>query len=447
MIARGIRLLLGAGLATGIAACARPQAPQGGVIPEIPLRAVETRPVHLSVVTPFDDPVEIRFAQVVSERLTQGSLTDAVVVSPRTGEVLVERSGDRITVSMEGGFRDGTLYRITVLPWFQDRYQNTMEFPFDLFFSTGPDFEPNLVAGLASDGLTFEPVGEYRVDARVEGREAHLSALADTAGIFSFPFLPSEAYTLVAYEDTNRDGEPGFNEIQDSVRVTVVPGDTLVLADFLLLEPDSTAAVLTDADAIDSVAVRLTFDDYLDPEVPLDGVEATVTAAEGGGALEIVEVLHLAEWEAREPAPPPPDTAAQQDVPPDSAAVQDPDPPPDSVAAGDPADDPADDTAADQAAPPDSAVAPADDGPTLPARELILLLSATLVPEEIYEVDVGGITNVNGLSGGGGVVELSVPAAPPPPDPDPPVPPLGDPPADTTAAPVTVTPPDTAAVP
>ena len=443
MIACGIRLLLRACIAAGIAACARPQAPQGGVLPEVPLRAVETRPVHLSIVAPFDDPVEIRFAQVVSERLAQGSLADAVMVSPRTGEVLVERSGDRITVSMEGGFREGTLYRITVLPWLQDRYQNTMEVPFDLFFSTGPDFEPNLVAGLASDGLTFEPVGEYRVDARAEGREEHLSAMADTAGIFSFPFLPSDAYTLVAYEDTNRDGEPGFNEVQDSVRVTVAPGDTLVLADFLLLEPDSTAAVLTDADAVDSVTVRLTFDDYVDPEAPLDGVEATVTAAEGGGVLDIVEVLHLAEWEAREPAPPPPDSAAQQDLPPDSAAVQDPDPPPDSVAAGDPADDPA----AGQAVSPDSAVAPADEGPTLPARELVLLLSTALVPEEIYEVDMGGVTNVNGLSGGGGVVELSVPAAPSPPDPDPPVPPDGDPAADTTAAPGTATPPDTAVVP
>lgn len=441
MIVRGIRLLLRAGLATGIAACARPQAPQGGVLPEVPLRAVETRPVHLSIVAPFDDPVEIRFAQVVSERLTQGSLADAVVVSPRTGEVLVERSGDRITVSMEGGFRDGTLYRITVLPWLQDRYQNTMELPFDLLFSTGPDFEPNLVAGLASDGLTFEPVGEYRVDARVEGREEHLSALADTAGIFSFPFLPSDAYTLVAYEDTNRDGEPGFNEIQDSVRVSVAPGDTLVLADFLLLEPDSTAAVLTEATAVDSVAVRLTFDDYLDPEAPLDGVEATVTVAEGGGALDIAEVLHLAEWEAREPAPPP-DSAAQQDAPSDSTAVQDAVPLPDSVAAEDLGGDPV----ADQAVPPDSAVAPADEGPTLPARELVLLLSAALVPEEIYEVDVGGVTNVNDLSGGGGVVELSVPAAPPPSDP-PSVPPSGDPAADTTAAPGAAAPPDTAAVP
>ncbi len=441
MIVRGIRLLLRAGLATGIAACARPQAPQGGVLPEVPLRAVETRPAHLSIVAPFDDPVEIRFAQVVSERLTQGSLADAVVVSPRTGEVLVERSGDRITVSMEGGFRDGTLYRITVLPWLQDRYQNTMEFPFDLLFSTGPDFEPNLVAGLASDGLTFEPVGEYRVDARVEGREEHLSALADTAGIFSFPFLPSDAYTLVAYEDTNRDGEPGFNEIQDSVRVSVAPGDTLVLADFLLLEPDSTAAVLTEATAVDSVAVRLTFDDYLDPEAPLDGVEATVTVAEGGGALDIAEVLHLVEWEAREPAAPP-DSAAQQDAPSDSTAVQDAVPLPDSVAAEDLGGDPA----ADQAVPPDSAVAPADEGPTLPARELVLLLSAALVPEEIYEVDVGGVTNVNDLSGGGGVVELSVPAAPPPSDP-PSVPPSGDPAADTTAAPGAAAPPDTAAVP
>lgn len=437
MISPGRGLVLLASLAWGSAGCARPQAPQGGVLPEVPLRAIETRPVHLSTVEPFEDAVEIRFAEVLSERLTEGTLTDAVVVSPRTGEVVVERSGDRIEISVEGGFQAGLLHRITILPRLQDRYQNTMAVPFDLLFSTGPEFEPNLVAGIASDRLTLEPVGEFRVDAKVEGREEHLSAVADTAGVFSFPYLPSDAYTLVAYEDNNRDGEPGFAEIQDSVRVTVAPGDTLVLADLRLLQPDTTGAVLGDAEVVDSVAIRLTFDDYLDPEAPLDGVEATITGA--AGALDVSEVLHLAEWESREPAPEPPA--------PDSGAVEPAELEPDTVAAAD--------TAAaadpDPPDPDDPAAAPEEEGPPLPAQNLILLLSTPLAPEEMYELDVAGVTNVNGLPDGGGVLELTGPAPPPPPDPvdaDPAdAPGDADPPADSTIAPGAGAPPDPAPPP
>ncbi len=449
MIPPGRGLLLLASLAWGSAGCARPQAPQGGAIPEVPLRAIETRPLHLSTVEPFEDAVEIRFAEVLSERLTEGALADAVVVSPQTGEVVVEGSGDRIEVSMEGGFQAGLLHRITVLPRLQDRYQNTMEVPFDLLFSTGPEFEPNLVAGIASDRLTFEPVEEFRVDAKVEGREEHLSAIADTAGIFSFPYLPSDAYTLVAYEDNNRDGEPGFAEIQDSVRVTVALGDTLVLADFRLLEPDTTEAVLGDAEVVDSVAIRLTFDDYLDPEAPLDGVEATITAA--AVALDVSEVLHLAEWESREPAPEPP---APEPSAPDSGAVEPAELEPDTVVVADTV--PAAADPADPAAPDDPAVAPEEEGPPLPSRDLIIIISTPLVPEENYELEVAGVTNVNGLPDGGGVLELTGPVLPPPPPPPPPdpadadpadVPGDADPAADSTIVPGAGAPPDAASPP
>ena len=434
---QGGRRILLLGLAWGVAGCARPQAPQGGVLPEVPLRAIETRPVHLSTVEPFEEAVVIRFAQVVSERLTQGALTDAVVVSPRTGEVIVEGSDDQLEVSMEGGFQGGLLYRITVLPRLQDRYQNSMEVPFDLLFSTGPAFEPNLVAGIASDGLTFEPVAEFRVDARVAGREEPMSAVADTAGIFSFPYLPSDAYTLIAYEDSNRDGEPGFNEIQDSVQVTVSPGDTLVMADFRLLEPDTTGAVLGEAEAIDSLAIRLAFDDYLDPDAPLAGVEATVTAA-AGGTLGVSELLHPAEWEAREPEPeaPAPDSAAARDAEPepDSLGAVDAVAEPDSLGAVDAVAEP------DPVPPADPAVEPEEEGPPLPSRELIIILEAPLVPEETYELQVSGVTNMNGLPGGGGVVELTAPAAPPPPDPAD-APGGADPPADSTDVPAPDAPP------
>ncbi len=399
--------------------CARPQIPQGGAVPEMPLRVIEVRPANLSVVEPFSDAVEIRFAETLSESLTEGSLRDAILVSPRNGEVEISLGGDRIEISMEGGFQSETVYRVTVLPRFEDRYNNAMADPFDLFFSTGPAFEPNLFAGLVSDRLTLEAASEVRVDAIPADEGSVRSAVSDTSGIFSFPYLPAGTYMVAAYEDNNRDRERGFTEPQDSVRVSVALGDTLIVTDLELLAPDTTAAVLAEATLLVPTAIRLSFDDYLDPDEPLGGVQGTVTP-EDGGPVAVSEIIHLTEWEDRAPTPAPPAPVPDSVVPPADA----------------------DSTVTTPAVQPDP---PVDDVPELPlpVQDLVLVLSEPIVPDLDYEVELAGIRNINGILDGGGSVELVQPASPSevdvPPAQDPDAPGPGTPP-DSTAAPGPVQP-------
>ena len=397
-LCRGITAVVFMGLAA--AGCARSQAPEGGAVPEIPLQVRETRPANLSFVEPFTGSVEIWFARTVAENLTQGSSRDAIIVSPANGEIEVRTGEDRIEISMEGGFQAITVYRVTVLPRFQDRFQNAMGAAFDLFFSTGPEFEPNLVAGLISDRLTLDAVREARVDAISADGDIVQTAVADTMGIFTFPYLLSGVYTVVAYEDDNRDGEPGFAEIQDSVGVSVTQGDTLIITDLELLSPDSTAAVLNEVAVLDSTVLQLNFDDYLDPNEPLDGVEAIV-APEDGDPIEVSEVIHSAEWEDRQ--------AAGAEPGPNAADV----------------------------APQTDSVAVANEL-LLPVQDLVLVLSAPPVPDEIYEVRIRGVRNINGVPGGGGSVDLMWVLTPPPaevPPPSPDAPGGATVPADSTALP------------
>src|SRR5690606_745988 len=100
-----------------------------------------------------------------------------------------------------GGFRERAIYRVTVLPLFRDRYGNGMDGPVELLFSTGPELEPNLLAGIVSDFLTLDPVAGVRVDAVPAEGGPISSAVADSAGIFAFPHLPSGPYRIRAYED------------------------------------------------------------------------------------------------------------------------------------------------------------------------------------------------------------------------------------------------------
>ncbi len=369
--------------------CARTIAPTGGEVPELPLSVVRTSPDTFAVVQPFGGAVTFHFERTLSERLTTGSLRDAVVVSPRTGEVEVRQRGNRVEVTMEGGFRGAAVYRVTLLPRFQDRYQNRMDRPVELFFSTGPDFDPTLVAGLVVDRITGDDFPQARVEAIPEVEGPAYAAVSDSTGVFAFRYLPPGDYRVVAWDDRNRNRLLDDPEPRAETRVSVAPADTLVLTELALLEPDTTPAIAESARALDSLAVEVTFDDYLAPEWDPSGVLARLLDEDGApadGLPRVVEVLHHAEWELREAA----------------AAV---------AAAAAAADDP------DDPDPPAAAGAPEDpSGPALPDRRLVLVLDGPLPPGITLRVEVERVENVNGVPGGGGEVSFETPEPPGPAD-------------------------------
>lgn len=337
--------------------CARPAAPIGGPIPETPLRVITSTPEPFAVVEPFGGAVTIEFERSLSERLAAGggSLQDAVVISPMTGTPRISAGGNSVEVSLEGGFRPDMVYRVTVLPRFQDRFQNRMAVPFDLVFSTGPDLAPNLIAGVVTDRLTLSPVAGVRVDANTEGGEFPYTAIADSTGVFTFPHIPQGRYTLVAYEDENRNRRPDFAEAQESLALAVNDGDTLIITDLAILEPDTTAARIDEVALQDSMTVLVTFDDYIDPLAVFDEVEAVLTR-EGANAPEVVEILHPYQWRERR--------AAESDPP---------------------------------------------AGLPRPSQELVLILSRPLLEGVDYRLVISGVPNIREISGGGGEIEVEGP--------------------------------------
>jgi len=389
--------------------CARASTPEGGPVPESPLQITETEPRAESLVRPFDGPVRIEFQRRVSERPSTGTLRDGVVVSPRTGSVEVQHQRRGLEIRMEGGFREATIYRITVLPVFQDLFQNRMAAPVDLFFSTGPEFEPNILGGLVVDRLTGQEAPRVRVDARTLEEGPVHSTVTDSTGIFTFPYLPAGEYLVVAYDDRNRNRSPDFAEPQDSMEVSLARGDTVIVTELALLPRDTTAAVVQSASVVDSVTVRVTFDDHLDPEEPLDPVTAHLFR-EVGDAPEVTEILHLHEWEAR--------VEAQRREQERREAEEDPDAPVDPLPEGVPQPAPVAPPAPDEPEPeePD----PAGPDPVLPSQDLVLILRSPLEAGAVYTLELGEVRNIQGVPGGGGEVEVEVPEEPEeePPDPE-----------------------------
>lgn len=391
--------------------CARATQPRGGPVPETPMVVVETSPGAFEMVEPFDDGIRFTFDRRPSERPTDGQLRDAVVVSPRTGEVSVRHRRHGIEVRMDGGFTEEAVYRILLRPTLQDLWRNRLEEPFELFFSTGPEFEPNVLAGIVTDRLTGREVRDIRVDAEpVEGGLVH-STVTDSTGVFTFPFLPAEGYRIRAYDDLNRNREPDFVERQDSTQVQLARGDTLIVMDLELLLPDTTAAILTGVEVVDSVTLALEFDDHLDPRLSLEGVRVTLGRDPDGPMPDgpvpgVREVLHSHEWEAVQEA---------EEALRDELEAADPDDPvdPDDPAGGDPTDPGAARAPGDPApgavpgapgteAEETGAQLPQEPAEPLPSTQVFVRLDAPLLPETGYVVTVEAVTNINGVPGGGG---------------------------------------------
>ncbi|HEX7049789.1 MAG TPA: Ig-like domain-containing protein [Longimicrobiales bacterium] len=274
--------------------CAKPYSPPGGEPDTAPPRVIATTPERMAVVPGFDGPVVFRFDERISER----GIEQAVLVSPETGAVELDKGRSDLSVSIEGGWKPDQIYRIVIRPVIRDLFGNTMEQPIDLIFSTGPPIPATALAGVVTDRITGEAAAQARVEAVRRADSTVYVAVADTGGVFALRHIPAGAYDLRAYLDTRPNTEPDFTEPIDTGAVALGTTDTVVTT-FSLLAPDTTSARLLRAEVEDSLAIRLMLDDYLDPTDALDGVRVTLRSLPDSDVVDVAEVIHAYVYERR----------------------------------------------------------------------------------------------------------------------------------------------------
>lgn len=408
---RGARGVLPGGLAALLlAGCAKISSPIGGEPDQEPPRVVATNPEPFAVVPGLDQPVVIKFDERISERRVQ----ESVMVSPETGAVRVKKGRSELRVSLEGGWRPGMIYRVVVLPVLQDLFNNPLQHEIELIFSTGPEIPATAVAGLLTDRITGQPATGARVEALSVADSVVYVAMSDTAGFFALRHIPAGSYELRAYLDRNQSRKLDYGEPESSAELVIAPTDTAIVS-YALLAADTTAARVARAEARDSMQIRITLDDHLDPLVALDGVQVELRQLPDSTLVPgVAQVLHLHEFERLQAE----QRAAEDSAAAAAAAAAD------SVAGADSAVVAADSTtlvASDvtvrsgaEAMPEVEAVPEVEATPDtvtpLPARELVVIPAAPLVPKARYLVTLTGVRNINGVEGGGGTAPFEVPA-------------------------------------
>jgi len=409
-------------------ACARQGAPAGGPSDGTPPAVVAVTPEMGVTLEEMPETLVFLFSERISERPSNGLIDDAVEISPMTGEARVRHRRDRLEVSLDGGFQPGLVYRITVLPVIQDMFSNSMRAPFELVFSTGGVMDPTAVAGTVVDRITLRTQDPTRVNAVLmdgQGAAAH-TALADTGSVFALRYLPPGLYRVTAFQDVNRDRVPDPFESQSTVTANISESDTVFL-NFRTLIPDTTAAILARVEMNDSARLTLAFDDFMDPEweptlvrvavsdsVILDSLGAPIPEADSvlpdsirTAPLPRVEVIlhpfqvddfmrarrdsisRILRARSLEEAMESGDTLA-------IAAAR---------------------AAIDAAMSALTAAAEEEPRPReepLPVQEMVAVLDGPLPPGAYLRVDVEGVRNISGLSGGAGTVGMLVPVPAPP---------------------------------
>ncbi|MBW3533621.1 MAG: Ig-like domain-containing protein [Gemmatimonadetes bacterium] len=383
-------------LAMAVPACARQGSPPGGPVDRRPPLVITTVPDTFAQVEAVPDPLRIRFNERISARPASGTLDDAVLVSPRTGEVRVSHSRDALEVDLSGGFQPGLVYRVTVLPVIQDMFGNTMPEPFEFVFSTGAPFTPNVVAGMVMERTTGEPAQGYQVvlrrnEAAADTTVAHVG-VTDDEGFFALRYLPTGRYELTAFQDINRNREIDFSEARGSMALLFRDADTLIV-EVPVLRSDTTRAVLGRAVPATPTAIRLEFDDFLDPDIPPSNaavaLEAdTMAPPDAPPAPAVERVLHAARWDAYR------DSVRAAAGPQDPDAAEGPEAPlPPSVSR--------------IPRPGEVPTTPGQGrgrvmGEPLPSQSLYVLLEEPLPANIPYRLTVTGVVNINGFPFGGG---------------------------------------------
>jgi hypothetical protein len=329
------------------------------------------------------------------ETLSERGARDAVLVSPETGRALLERDGLELKVSLEGGWKPNTVYRVIILPGIQDRFNNARREPTELVFSTGAPLVTTAIGGLVTDRVTGRPLVETRVTAVALSDSVVHATVTDTAGFFGLRFLPVARYNITAFEDQNRNKklDKGERRAERSINLGSVR-DTQVV-ELAVLAPDTLPARLLRAEPRDSMEVRLVFDDYLDPDQQLTAIRVQLlqmpdSTPVPGATLQTQQAADAARARRDSVARAARDTATA-----DSAARRRPPAPAPGVPLGRP-------------------IAPGAARPIIP-QELVLVPAQPLQPRVQYRVEIRGVRNINGLLDGGGSANFQL-RAPTPPD-------------------------------
>lgn len=267
-----------AALGALLAACARIGAPPGGPPDQAPPQLIATAPESLAVYPDWDDDVELRFDEVVSEGgspnfgLGTGDLEKLVLFSPTRSVPVVRWHRSRITVRPREGWRPNTVYRVELLPGIVDLRNNRSQDGTVITFTTGAPLPTDTLSGIVVNWETRLPAPRALIQALLLPDSLSYRGTADSVGRFALGPLPRGEYLVYGALDQNSDFQLQPRELFDSVRLAA---GTMTAGELWAFRHDTLPTRIQSATRRDSISLSVAFTHDLDPTQRLvpDSVE------------------------------------------------------------------------------------------------------------------------------------------------------------------------------
>ncbi|HLZ46600.1 MAG TPA: Ig-like domain-containing protein [Gemmatimonadales bacterium] len=327
------RLLVSAAAAV-VAACASVGTPPGGPPDKDPPEILSVKPESGAVVPNFDGDLVIQFDEVVDEMANSAGagggtqLSRQVLLSPVAGPVKVSWHRTHINVKPKEGWKK-RVYRLQILPGFVDLRRNRNDSSKTVLFTTGPEIGHARIGGIALKWIDQTILLHALIEAVPLPDTIGYLTYADSGGQFNLTNLVPGRYIVYATSDDNGDRRRSPREAYDSALVTLDSSCNVALYTF---PHDTNPPRPRAATFVDTMTVRVEFNQALDPTAALDTTHVHVLTLPDSTPLPVAQVLTQRQFDslttqARQQAE---SAAAKKDT---SAARRAPPPPPPAPAA------------------------------------------------------------------------------------------------------------------
>jgi hypothetical protein len=209
-----------------VVGCARMGAPPGAPPDFAAPVLLSTFPESVTVLADFDDWVEFRFDEVISEGgqpsfgFGSGGLERLVLISPDSGVPRVRWRRNRIEVKPREGWRPGVVYRVELGAGLSDisPRTNTRDSAAVITFTTGAPIPTRFIEGRAVDWMQRRFVPRAVIEAMLLPDSLVYRTVTDSTGRFRFGPLPDGEFVVAAALDANGNRRRDPREAWDTVR-------------------------------------------------------------------------------------------------------------------------------------------------------------------------------------------------------------------------------------
>ena len=190
--------------------CASDRPPSGGASDTTPLRVLwsEPAPSALNVST---NTIRLTFNRYVSAR----QFLKALHVTPSIRTFDITTDANKTLLSLDSSLHQNQTYVLTLNKNLMDNQERTLPAPFTMAFSTGAVIDSGTIQGKVINSdcssatnallLAFVEPPETAGSRKLLTREPDYLVQADGDGVFSFRYLPSGSYRIIAVNDRNND--------------------------------------------------------------------------------------------------------------------------------------------------------------------------------------------------------------------------------------------------